>query len=58
MHIRVTFSSADLSALHDILQRRKIGEAIAGSYRAVPQSAEDEQLALATAIALTEAEPW
>jgi hypothetical protein len=36
----------------------RTGTAIADSYRSNPQSAEDDDLALANAIALTEAEPW
>lgn len=42
----------------DITTRAAVGEAIAASYRAVPQSRADDDLAMANALALTEAEPW
>lgn len=35
-----------------------VGEAIAQSYRDLPQSADEDDAAMANAIALTEAEPW
>ncbi len=44
--------------LADEVRRTRTGAAIADSYRSTPQSAEDDDLALANAIALTEAEPW
>jgi Arc/MetJ-type ribon-helix-helix transcriptional regulator len=44
--------------LVDSIRRAKIGEAIAQSYRDRPQTADDDELAMANAIALTEAEPW
>ncbi|MDQ6909516.1 MAG: ribbon-helix-helix domain-containing protein [Actinomycetota bacterium] len=44
--------------LADAVQRARTGEVIAASYRSEPQSAEDDDLAMANAIALTEAEPW
>jgi Arc/MetJ-type ribon-helix-helix transcriptional regulator len=44
--------------LADSVRRARIGAAIAQSYREQPQSAEDDDLAMASAIALTEAEPW
>ena len=47
-----------LRELHEAHRRRQIGEAIAASYRANPQSDDDVALALSNAIALTEAEPW
>ena len=34
------------------------GAAIAASYREHPQTLDDNELAMASAIALTEAEPW
>jgi Arc/MetJ-type ribon-helix-helix transcriptional regulator len=40
------------------LRRHRTGEAIAASYRFVPQNADDDALAMANAMALTEAEPW
>ncbi len=44
--------------LADSVHRAQVGEAIAASYRAVPQTPEDNELAMANAIAMTEAEPW
>ena len=44
--------------LVDSIRRARIGEAIAQSYRECPQTADDDELALANAIAMTEAEPW
>jgi len=44
--------------LADAVRRARVGGAIADSYRQRPQSAEDGELAMASAIALTEAEPW
>ncbi len=44
--------------LADSVRRAQIGEAIAASYRAVPQTDDDNELAMASAIAMTEAEPW
>lgn len=47
-----------LHHLVDSVNRARIGEAIAASYRELPQTHEDDQLAMANAIAMTEAEPW
>lgn len=44
--------------LADAHRRSQVGERIAASYRARPQTSEDDDLALANAIAATEAEPW
>ncbi|MCU1496093.1 MAG: hypothetical protein JWM47_46 [Acidimicrobiales bacterium] len=44
--------------LADSVRRAKVGRAIAESYRLHPQSVEDDGLAMASATALTEAEPW
>ena len=44
--------------LADAVRRARVGAAIADSYRQRPQTAEDDELAMASAIALTEAEPW
>ena len=44
--------------LDDALRRARIGQAIADSYREQPQSADDDALAMANAIGMTEAEPW
>jgi Arc/MetJ-type ribon-helix-helix transcriptional regulator len=44
--------------LADAVRRAGVGAAIAASYRDHPQSSGDDELAMANAIALTEAEPW
>ena len=44
--------------LADSVRRARIGESIAESYRELPQTPEDDELAMANALALTEAEPW
>ena len=44
--------------LADSVRRARMGTAIADSYRRQPQSPEDDELAMASAIAMTEAEPW
>jgi Arc/MetJ-type ribon-helix-helix transcriptional regulator len=44
--------------LADSVRRARVGAAIAESYRRRPQSSEDDELAMASANALTEAEPW
>ena len=44
--------------LADAVHRAGIGAAIAQSYRERPQGSEDDTLAMANAIAMTEAEPW
>jgi Arc/MetJ-type ribon-helix-helix transcriptional regulator len=44
--------------LADAVHRRRVGTSIAQSYRERPQGSEDDELAMANAIALTEAEPW
>ena len=44
--------------LADSVRRAGVGTAIAASYRERPQTPEDDELALASAVALTEAEPW
>lgn len=44
--------------LADSARRARVGERIAQSYRERPQTAEDDEQALASAIAMTEAEPW
>lgn len=48
-------------AVHHLAEARRrseIGAAIVASYRDQPQSAEDDDLAMASALALIEAEPW
>lgn len=44
--------------LADSVRRARVGAAIARSYRDRPQTPEDDELAMASAIAMTEAEPW
>ncbi|MBA2279856.1 MAG: hypothetical protein H0W25_01280 [Acidimicrobiia bacterium] len=44
--------------LADSVRRARVGAAIAQSYRDAPQTADDDGLAMACAMALTEAEPW
>jgi Arc/MetJ-type ribon-helix-helix transcriptional regulator len=44
--------------LAESVRRARIGAAIAASYRQRPQTPEDDELAMASAMALTEAEPW
>jgi hypothetical protein len=44
--------------LADAVRRAEAGAAVAASYQESPQSADEDQLALANAIAMTEAEPW
>lgn len=44
--------------LADTVRRARVGEAISASYRRDPQTVDDDELAMANAIALTEAEPW
>ena len=42
----------------DSVRRAREGEAIAESYRRMPQGPDEDAAALANAIAMTEAEPW
>ena len=44
--------------LDEAVRRERTGQAIADSYRIRPQTQEDNELAMANAIAMTEAEPW
>jgi Arc/MetJ-type ribon-helix-helix transcriptional regulator len=44
--------------LADLVRRARIGADIAASYCEHPQTPEDDDLAMANAIAMTEAEPW
>ena len=44
--------------LADSVERARLGKAIADSYRAQPQTVDDDNQAMANAIAMTEAEPW
>ncbi len=44
--------------LADAVRRANVGAAIAESYRHLPQTSEDDEFAMASAIAMTEAEPW
>jgi Arc/MetJ-type ribon-helix-helix transcriptional regulator len=47
-----------VARLSDEHRRRKVGKQIAAAYRAVPPSAQEDAWAMASAMALTEAEPW
>lgn len=47
-----------LNHLADSVRRAKVGASIAESYRDHPQTPEDDDLAMASAVALTEAESW
>lgn len=44
--------------LDEVERRARVGDAIASSYRDHPQSSGDDGLAIANAIAMTEAESW
>ena len=44
--------------LAESVRRARVGASIASSYREQPQAPEDDELAMASAIAMTEAEPW
>lgn len=44
--------------LADSVRRERIGAVIAQSYRDRPQNAVDDELAMANAMAMTEAESW
>ncbi|MGH9151669.1 MAG: hypothetical protein ACRD03_04605 [Acidimicrobiales bacterium] len=44
--------------LADSVRRARVGATIAQSYREQPQTPDDDELAMASAIAMTEAEPW
>lgn len=44
--------------LADSVRRARVGASIAKSYRERPQTPEDDELAMASATAMTEAEPW
>ena len=47
-----------LAQLEESVRRARVGDAIAASYEQRPQGPDDDALAMANAIALTEAEPW
>lgn len=40
------------------VERERVGQMIADSYRRQPQSASDDAMALANGIAMVEADPW
>jgi Arc/MetJ-type ribon-helix-helix transcriptional regulator len=44
--------------LAESVRRARVGASIAASYRQQPQTPEEDGLAMASAIAMTEAEPW
>ena len=45
-------------SLAEAVRRARIGTVIVESYRERPQAPEDDDLAMASAVAMTEAEPW
>ena len=47
-----------VAQFHDQHRRQKIGRAIVDAYRAVPQTDDENAWAMASAQALTAAEPW
>lgn len=47
-----------VSRLADVHRRHQIGQQIAQAYIDNPQSEEEDDLAIASAIAMTESEPW
>ena len=47
-----------IAQLDEAVRRMRTGEAIAASYRTRPQTDDDDAMAMASAIAMTEAEPW
>ena len=44
--------------LVDSVRRAQVGETIAASYRELPQTDDENELAMANAIAMTEVESW
>ena len=44
--------------LADAVSRARVGAAIAQSYRDQPQTPDDDEIAMASARAMTETEPW
>ena len=44
--------------LAESVERERVGQMIADSYRRQPQSAEEDAMAMANAVAMVEAEPW
>ena len=44
--------------LAESVERARLGRVIADSYRTQPQTVDDDEQAMANAIAMTEAEPW
>ncbi len=44
--------------LANSVRRARVGQAVADSYRSRPQSSEDDEAAMANALAMTDAEPW
>lgn len=47
-----------IGRLDEAVRRSRLGQTIADSYRDHPQTRDDDLLALANAMAMTEAEPW
>ena len=44
--------------LAESIERDRVGQMIADSYRRQPQSPEEDAMAMANAVAMVEAEPW
>lgn len=44
--------------LAESVERNRVGQMIADSYRSQPQSPEEDAMAMANAVAMVEAEPW
>ncbi len=44
--------------LAESVERERVGQMIAESYRRQPQSAQEDAMAMANAVAMVEAEPW
>ena len=47
-----------MAGIIDAVRRAQVGETIAASYRELPQTNDDNELAMANGIAMTEAESW
>ncbi len=47
-----------LDSFIDSVERERVGQRIADSYRRQPQSATEDAMAMANGIAMIEAEPW
>jgi hypothetical protein len=47
-----------IQLLADSVRRDRVGDTIARSYRTLPQSVEEDEAAMANAMAMTEVEGW